>query len=259
MSFDISLGPTGSRPCDHLQVLERYQLNFLDFRTLQYKPNPSFTTEFNMRAPINGAAMVRLYFKSVLVKPTDPQFGYSIVTDPQRVEADYPFQKIVFNRPIREVNPLIEVSYITLQPFCLKCGGTGRAVDWGISPAGNLIRVMKAHKLAQQSLKYVLTSRNPFNPNLTTPIRSLLGKKFGLTVTDQDIAAAVTKALSTYQSIQKAQSTVQQMDPNEMIQDIQAISAVQNPTDPTVVNVSISLLAYGSTEAIPLNLALQTN
>lgn len=251
MSFDLS---SGAKHCDHLQILERYQLNFLDFRTIQYKAN----TQFNMRAPINGASMVRLYFKGVLVKPTDPNYGYSIVPDPLRVQTGYTFSKIVFNQPIREVGSLIEVTYLTLQGLCLKCGGTGQVVDWTVSPNGSPNHVTGVKKLGQQALKYVTTSNNPFNQNLTCPIRKYIGKKFGLNVTDQDIATAVQKVLSTYQSIQKAQSTVQVMDPTEMIQDVQSVNATQDPNDPTVIFLSLVLLAYGSTEAIPLNLALQT-
>lgn len=264
MSFDISLGGVqgapGAHACDHLQILERYQVNFLDFRTLQYKPTSSYRPSFNMRAPINGASMVRLWIKGQLVKPTDPNFGYSIVTDPNRIqEAGLPFQKIVFNKPVRQIGSLIEVTYLTHQAFCLKCGGTGLAVDWTVAPSGSLNKVRGRQKLAQHVLKYALSSRVPFNPNLATPIRQLIGKKFGITVTDQDIAQAVTKALQAYQAIQKAQSTVQQMDPEEMIKDLQSVTAVQDSNDPTVINLAISVVAYGSTAAIPLNVALQTN
>lgn len=251
MSFDISSGP---RSCDHLQILERYQLNPFDFRTLQYKAN----TQFNLRAPINGVSLVRLYFKGVLVSPSDPNYGHTIVVDPSRVQESYPFQKIVFNKPIRERTPLIEVSYITIEGACLKCGGTGQVTDWSVSPSGTLNRIHGRRKLGQACMKYMLTSRNAFNPNLTTPIRSYIGKKFGLTVSDSDIATAVTNALSAYQSIQKAQSTVQTLDPHEMIQDVQSVSAAQSPSDPTVVNLSVAVLTYGSSEAVPLNLNLQT-
>lgn len=264
MSYDISLGGVqgepGAHACDHLQLLERYQVNFLDFRTLQYKPNTAFQPIFNMRAPINGVSMVRLWLKGQIVKPTDPNYGYSIVTDLNRVqELGLPFQKIVFNNPVREVGDLVEVTYITHQPFCLKCGGSGLAVDWTIAPSGSLNKVRGRRKLAQQAIKYSTTSVNPFNPNLTTPVRQLVGKKFGVVVTDQDVATAITKALTTYQSIQKAQSTVQTLDPHEMLADIESVTAVQDSQDPTTVNISISIVAYGSTEAIPLNIALQTN
>jgi hypothetical protein len=264
VSFDISLGGINGQPgahvCDDLSLLERYAINPLDFRTLQYKPNVQTVPSINMRAPINGKAFVRLYIRGVLVSPTDPNFGYSIVPDPTRIqEQGLPFQKIVFNNQVRTVNDLIEVTYVTPTPFCLKCNGTGLVVDWTIAPDGSLNKVRKRAKLGQQVLKYSLTSRNPFTPTLVTPIRSLVGKKFGLSVTDQDISTAITNVLNTYQSIQASQATVQQMDPQEILQSIQQITAVQSADDPTTINVTISVQAFGATEAIPLNIALKTS
>lgn len=263
MSYDISLGGVNGQPgahnCDHLQILERYAVNFQDFRTLQYKPTPAYNPIFNMRAPISGASAVRLWLKGVLVHPEDLNYGYSIIPDPDRIqEANLPFQKIVFNQPMRELNSLIEVTYFTQKPFCLKCSGTGLVVDWTVSPSGHLNQVHGKYKLAQQVLKYSLTSTNPFNPKLTTPIRKMMGKKFGITVTDQDIATSISQALIAYQSIQQVQSRVQTLVPNEILKDLQSVSAVQDADDPTIINISISVTCYGSTDAIPLNLALQT-
>lgn len=252
MSYDIS---AGSQTCDHLQILERYTLDRFDFRTLHYAGDASL----NMRAPINGASYVRLYFKGTLVNPADPVYGYSIVPDPDRLQTGYSFQKITFDRPVRLTRPLIEVSYVTRQGFCLKCRGLGRVVDWSVSPSGGLNHVTGVQKLAQQATKYIITSNNPFNQNLTTLIRSQVGKKFGVTVTDQDVAASVSRVMAAYQSIQRAQSTVQTLDPTEMIQDVLGVSAAEDPTDPTVVNVGVELQPYGQAQAIPLNLALKTN
>jgi hypothetical protein len=252
MSYDFS---AANRPCDHLQILERYSINPLDFKTLNFSSNPVT----NMRAPINSAAMLRLYIQDVLVNPADPVYGYSVVADPARIqEFNYPFSKVVFNKPVRLRTQLIEVSYFTRVGFCLKCNATGNVADWRVAPNGSIGHTTGVKKLAQQSLKYVLTSKNPFNQNLVCPIRSYLGKKFGMSITDQDISTAVTKALSTYQSIQRAQKTVQTMDPNEMIQDVVSVEARQDPEDPTKIYVAIVLTAYGSNETIPLNVALQS-
>jgi hypothetical protein len=253
VSFDFS---AANRPCDHLQILERYTVSPLDFRTLTFASN----TGLNMRAPINGKDMLRLYIKGVLVNPVDPVYGYAIVTDPERIQIeDYPFFKIFFNKPVRLRTPLIEVSYFTRVGFCLKCSATGSVSDWRVGPNGSINHVTGVKKLAQQSLKYVLTSKNPFNPALVCPIRSFLGKKFGMSITDSDIAAAVNTALSTYQSIQRAQKTVQTMEPQEMIKDVVSVEAAQDPEDPTKIYVAIVLTAYGSNQTIPLNVALQSS
>jgi hypothetical protein len=197
---------------------------------------------------------VQVYFKGVLVPPSE----YSIVADPAFSFPGQPqFKKIVFNEPQRMTLPLIEVSYVTLQNYCMKCGGTGTLNDWQLNGSGTLEKIYGRYKLAQQALKYVLTSRNPFNPSLTCPIRNYVGKKFGLTVTDQDIAAAITTALSTYQQIQASQKTVQTVTPEETLKEITAVSAYQDPTNPLQIYVTLSITGYASTNPMALNISLQ--
>jgi hypothetical protein len=254
MSYDLS---SIAQTCDHLILLERYRVSVSDFQTLQFSSPPAATV--NMRAPINGVAMLKLFIKGVQVSPTDPNFGYSIVPDPSRVLADYVFSKIIFNQPVRQVGSLIEVTYFTREDFCLKCGGTGQVIDWQTSQSGGLLHTFGDKKLSQQVFKYILTSINPFNPNLTCPIRSYVGKKFGLSITDQDISSAVTTALATYQTIQAAQKTVQTLSPQEMIKNVTSVEARQDPTDPLTIYLALQVTVYGLAQPIPLNITLQTN
>jgi hypothetical protein len=253
MSWDIY---ATTSQCDHLQVLEKYTVSPLDFRTLTLTSN----TSMNMRAPINAASMLRLYNNRALIAPDHPVYGYSVVPDPTRTQLEgYPFQKIMFNQGVRIMTPLFQASYYTRQGFCLKCNGTGSVPDWVVGPSGSLRHITGEKKLAQQIVKYVMTSVNPFNPTLVCAIRSYLYKKLGVNVNDQDISTAVSKALSAYQSIQQAQKTVQYMDPMEMIQDVVSINVTQDPTNPTAVYLSLVVLAYGSNDAIPLSMAIQTS
>jgi hypothetical protein len=250
LSFDyLSAGTT----CDHAQVLERYQINPLDFRTLQLISDPTQ----NMRAPINGRAFVQVYLRGVLVPPSHPLYGYQILADPTRVQAGYTFYKIVFNQEVRLTAPLIEVSYHTLQGFCLKCFGSGSLSDWQPSQSGALTRVANLPKLKQQCLKYILASTNPFNPNLVCLIRNYVGQKFGITLTEDTIAAQVSQALAAYKQIQSAQQTVQSLSPQEILKDITSVVAVQDPSDPTQVYVTIQITGYGGGPTAPLNIALQ--
>jgi len=250
VSFDYS---RNSRPCGHESILERYVLDAFDFRTLHYVGDPSL----NMRAPINGAALVQVWIEGVLCPPTHPQFGYSVVPDPSRVQEGYTFSKILFNKQVRLTQPIIEVSYITRQGFCLQCAGTGTINDWEISTSGSLVHTHGVQKLGQQSLKYILTSKNPFSPNLICNLKTYLYKK--LTSGTQNIAASVTNALQNYQGIQSAQKTVQTLTPNEVLRDIQSVSVKQDPNNPLLIYVSVVLMAYGVAEPIPLNVALQAS
>jgi len=251
MSYDLSCI---AQTCDHLILMERYKVSVVDFRTLQFSPGPIV----NMRAPINGVSVVQVYLKGVLVPVNDPTFGYSIVPDPAYLQENYPFYKILFNQPMRELGSLIEVTYFTRAPFCLKCGGTGQVVDWEASPSGGLLHTVGEKKLSQQVFKYILTSVNPFNTTLVCPIRDYVGKKFGLTVTEQDIASAATTILTQYQSIQAAQGTVQTLDPREMIKNLVSVEARQDPTNPLIIYLALQVSVYGNSQPIPLNITVQS-
>jgi hypothetical protein len=247
LSWDYN---SSSGVCDHSIVLERYVIDQFDFRTLHYAQNPAL----NMRAPINGQSLVEVWLRGVLVPPIQ----YSIILDTAFSSVGSPaVYKIVFNQPQRMTLPLVEVSYITVQETCLKCSGTGVLNDWKINPSGTLEKVRGRTKLAQQALKYILCSRNPFNKSLVCPIQSYVGKKFGLTVTDQDVSAAITTALTTYQSIQTTQKTVQYLTPEETLKEITGISARQDQDDPLRIYVALTITAFGQATPLALNLSIQ--
>lgn len=133
---------TLQQSCDHAQHLERYQINPIDLRTLQFVANPSI----NMRGPINGIALVQTLIHGEAIEEDDPNYGYAVLPDPNRLQIvpggglAETFYKIVFNREVRLVRPLIEVNYITCQDYCLKCNGTGVLNDFTPSSAGSLLR-----------------------------------------------------------------------------------------------------------------------
>jgi hypothetical protein len=252
-------------PCDHQQHAERYQVNQLDLRTLQYVANPSI----NMRGPINGTAVVEVLIHGEPIEQDDPTYGYQILPDPNRLQIPMgpdgqteTFYKIVFNKEVRLVRPLIEVNYITVQTYCLKCNGTGKLNDFTQNTNGSILRIYGLFKLSQNALKFVLTSQCAFYPQFTCPIKTYIGRKFGISLTDADIANAVISALQNLQNIQTAQNAFQTLQPEETLQSFTNISATQDPTDPTVVYVSGVLLSYTSsnmntTVSTPLNFTIQ--
>src|SRR4051812_810720 len=128
MSYDIDVRLT---TCDHQQSMERMVVDVDDFRTLHIAAN----VFLNMRAPINGVAQVKLYVRGQLVQANDPVYGYSITPDLNYIQTSDRFYKIQFNKPVRSYIPLIEVSYITIKNFCLKCGTTGQLNNF--KPASN--------------------------------------------------------------------------------------------------------------------------
>lgn len=256
---------TLQKACDHQQHLERYQVNPQDLKTLQFIGNPSL----NMRGPINGTAVVQIFIHGEPIEPTDPTYGYQILGDPTRLQISAGpdgqlefFYKIVFNKEVRLVRPLIEVNYITVQGYCLKCNGTGVINDLTQSSTGSTIRIYGLFKLSQRVLKMVLSSQCAFYPQFTCPIKAFIGRKFGITITDADIANAVMAALQNLKNIQAAQNAFQTLQPEETLRDFTNISAIQDTVDPTVVHVSGTIISFTSSNintlvSTPLNFTIQ--
>jgi len=199
------------------------------------------------------------------IEQNDPTYGYSFLLDPLRVQflgSEETFYKIVFNKEVRLVRPLIEVSYITLLDFCLKCSGVGVVNDFTGSSAGSLLRIGGLVKLSQRVLKMVLTSRCSFYPQFTCPIKEYIGRKFGVTVTDADITSAIITALQNLKNIQVAQNGFQTLSPQETLRDFTNILALQDDVDPTAVHVSGTIVSYtssniGTLSSTPINFTIQ--
>lgn len=250
MSYDFDVRPS---ICDHMISNERYIVDSGDFRTLKLVSD----TTRRFRAPINGQNKVKVYVSSKLVAADDPVYGYSFVADTNMIDTSDRFMKIVFNHPVRFVIPLIEVTYITLKPYCLKCSGTGQLNDLKKANSGSLIHIVNTDKLVQRSLKYILTSRCPFYPALTCPVKDFIGQKFGVQTTAADVSNAIMVALQNFKKVQSAQRTVQVLTPLETLKDITSVTAVPNPTDPTAISVAAQVSSYGSSQTLPIGFAIR--
>ena len=265
LSFDYNvlvIDPSTQQPigaCDHQQSFERYVVDFNDFRTLHYAGN----TALQMRAPINGQAMVRVWISGEEVFSNDSTYGWSISVDPNRVDAvnsEDVFYQIRFNLPVRLVVPLIEVSYLTTRGYCLKCSALGVLNDFKNAASGGFVQITQQSKLAQKGLKWILTSQCAFYPTFVCPLKSYIGKKLGIQLTDADIQNAVTTALTTMQQVQQAQATIpqQMMDPLEMIKDIKYVTAEIDPSDPTTIQVAAEITTFSGT-SVPLSFQMMVN
>lgn len=263
MSFDYNVlvtDPLSGLPigaCDHQQSFERYVVNSDDFRTLNYALT---APALNMRAPINGTSNIQIWVIEEEVQSDDPTYGWQVLLDTNRIDetTQDTFYKIVFNNQIRMVIPLIEVSYITRQAYCMKCGGLGTINDFKIGSNGDPSHVTQTVKLAQKALKWVLTSQDSFYPTFVCPIKSYIGQKLGIQITETDIQTEIMNALASLQTVQQAQSTVQNLDPQEILKDIVSVSAVIDPNDPTVIRVSATISNY-SGQTAPIAFTLRTN
>lgn len=254
LTLDTSGNPIGA--CDHSISFERYVVDTNDFRTLHYLGNPAI----NMRAPLNGFSTLQMWVSETPVKQTDPVYGWEIVKDTSRVFVltDNTFYKIVFNNPVRIILPLIEVSYTTVQPYCLKCSGLGSLNDLKPSSSGEFLEITQTSKLVQKSLKWVLSSSCAFYPTFVCPIKNYIGRKLGIQITETDIQTQVLNALTQMQQVQRAQGTVQSLDPAEILKDIVNISVNLDPNDPTAVQVNATVSSFLGTTA-PMGFTLRMN
>jgi hypothetical protein len=247
MSYDFNTRVT---PCDHRQIGERMVVDISDFRTLHLAANPVL----NMRAPINGQTLVQVHVAGKLVQANDATYGYDITVDTNRIQTSDIFYKIMFKNAVRWFTPLIEVSYVTLKPYCLKCSGSGQLNDFKKANTGSLMHINGNDKLIQRVLKFVLTSRCAFYPQFTCKLKDYIGKK--LLATPADVSSQIIDALTNLKNIQAAQKTIQSLAPQEMLKDVTNVKSAIDPSDPTRMRVSATVSAYGTSTTLPVSFTL---
>lgn len=238
MSYDFNTRPT---PCDHYQRTERYVVDPSDLVTLLLQANQTQ----RMRAPINGQSSVKLYIGGALVTPDHAKYGYQILRDELTLPVEDPRSKIVFNQPVRTIQ-MIEVSYITQKTFCLRCSGLGQVTDVQKSNLGSFIHIIGQDKLVQRCLKFMLTSKCPFYPQFTSQIKAYIGRKFGISITQEDISYQTVNALQNLKNIQGQQRTVQYLQPSEILKDIVSVTAAVDQSNPTLVRVKAQVSSYAA-------------
>lgn len=213
-----------------------------------------------MRAPINATGLVEVYIAGKKIDKNDPLLGYSFTRDAdmEKYLSDYNvtemFYKLMFNSPQRVMRQIIEVTYYTFNNFCLKCLGTGYVTDFEPAVGGSFKRVSSTDKLAQKSLKWILTSSCSFYPTFTCPLKKFASKKYGIQFMDSDIANAVMTTLNKMKRVQSLQESQQTLDPSEILQNITGVSA--NESGPSQLNVSFTLQAIGNVSS-PVNFTMQ--
>ena len=250
MSHDLLNMP---KACDHLIKAERLAIG-PDHRTLYSTEIPSQ----RMTSPINGEAQVRLRFNGVDVPRNHLQFGWDIFWDELSIAPDHR-SKIVFRKPVRLRDIVIEARYGTLAPYCRKCGGTDRVVDYTPALNGSLKRATRRTKLVQKALKFVLTSRCRFYPALTCKLRTYTGRKFGVSITEDGVSFEVMNALDNMKQVQSLQARFQRMEPEELLRSVDAVSAVRDPNDPTILHVTVDVSSpAGSSDKLNLGIRISS-
>lgn len=251
MSYDFD---TRLAPCDHLQLRERMMISTSDFRTLVFAARPGE----RMRAPITALGATRLFISGVEVPPDHAVYGWTILKDELSVAPDQK-SKIVFRNPVRLTNLVIEVQYITSAAYCLKCSGYSKTNDYKVSKSGSFIHVVEVNKLIHRITKFLLTSTCVFYPTFTSRLKDYVGRKFGVSLTEDDIMYECSTALDNLKQIQLAQKNVQFLAPQEILRDVESLSTTSDPTEPCLVITKMQVSAYGVPHPVPLTFAIRTN
>lgn len=229
------------KACDHRITAERLGIG-VDFRTLFSADIPTQ----HMTSPINGLTTLRLKFNGKTVDPNHPEFGWVVLDDPAAILPDRR-SKIVFKQPVYLRNVLIEASYTTVAPYCHKCGGTSLVPDVTVGQSGAFTQVTKRTKMVQKALKFLLTSKCAFYPNLTCQLRDYVGRKFGYTLTSEDVAFEVQSTLDNMKAVQALQAKYQRLDAEEILRSVDGVDTIQDQNDPTVIRVTVDVTSPAGT------------
>ena len=246
MSYDFNTLP---RPCDHVIQAERLAIS-LDNRTLYSLDMPTQ----RMTSVINGTATVQLSINGVVVPPGHPVYGWTIQPD----ELSWPANsraKIVFVRPVLGRSLLIRLRYTTLAYCCTKCGGSSKLLDYSLAGNGSFLHITGQPKLIQRILKFILTSVCTFYPTLTCPLKTYIAKKFGRTVTSDDVDGVVRTAMANLQAVQNLQAKYQTLEAAEVLRGVSGVTATQDTKDPRVVHVGVNIVGpAGNTSQVNVGL-----
>ena len=249
MSYDFDIRPS---PCDHFQRRERVAISLDDNRTLVNY----FNTNIYMRGILSAPSTVQVRMGGVVIPSTHATFGWSVKEDTDSYyEKRY---KVVFNQPVRVTGLLIELTYCATQASCLKCNGYGKLTDFTESNRGVFMHVTEHNKLIQRVNKFLLTSRCDFYPSLTSALKTFVGRKYGLSLTEDDITQEVVNTLEKLRNIQLSQRSIQTLSPQEILRSVDSVTTVRDTNDPTILTSKASISSYGPNSPNPLTFVLRT-
>jgi hypothetical protein len=214
---------------------------------------------YRMRGSVSNVGSVVLYIGGNPIPNNHQEFGWDLVEDELSYEESSPRKKIVFRKPCRlPEGVMIEVDYVTIPAHCRKCKGSLYTNDFQISQNRSFIHITEHPKLLQRVMKFMLTSQCAFYPNFTSPIKDLVGRKFGVTLGEEDVSSYITSALLSLKTIQNYQKTLQSLTPQEIMKDILGVKVVRSSTDPSRVKVSVQVSSYGKERPQPLSFSMRS-
>lgn len=171
--------------------------------------------------------------------------GWTLVNDPSTLE-DRPSRLIIFDEPLRSGSDFVEISYVTIQQECRRCGGVGVESDWRYAVDGNAIVVRDADLLMQELQKdfYTIQGSNPFHTWYGTQLIEAIGQKQASGGFTQNlIVADIYQAFNRWQSIKRQQEEAvgQYVSDEEFPFRLLSVNVEVSNEDPTVIFVTIQV------------------
>lgn len=181
--------------------------------------------------------------------------GWSVQRDPTSPLAQD--KRLVFDDPLPNADPLIELSYVTPAQYCRRCFGTRVEFDYSVE-AGTYARVRNTDLLAQEFEKFLMTkigSHWKWNWLGSGLVDRIGGKgNTGLVSASSLIMVDVTQAFSTYQRLksqQEANFPQQQITDSEFPMELASVDCQFLPDDPTVAVLNTVIVSRSQVD-VPL-------
>lgn len=224
MSYDIKL----QNKCDHRIQWERASLES-DFRTIRIPYLISSTASLSVR--INNE-----------VKDPSTYVVYMVTQALSSLNEN----RIRMNQKVKDYQPIVELSYVTMSSYCPKCLNVKNIDDWSFSSSGDMNMVSKEHLLLQELEKIIVTKlrSNPFQDWYGTGLHDLVGTKiFDFDVVKAKISDQISTAIERLKALQRQLvASRRKVDPGEMFGQILSLT-VERQDDPTIVLVTLVFTA----------------
>jgi hypothetical protein len=169
--------------------------------------------------------------------------GWTIISDQGQLE-DRPTKLIVFDTPLKDYRPHVEITYNTVLQDCRRCGGLGYENDWRYGSNGEVGQVRQEALLLQQVQKLVFTVRgsNSFFSKYGTRITQVIGQKNRAGGLLQNmIVEDINRAFQAWQKMKEIQGADGSLSDEEYPYKLQSVLASEDPVDPTIAYIEVTV------------------
>jgi hypothetical protein len=153
---------------------------------------------------------------------------------------------VVFDEPVKDYQPYVELSYNTVRQECRRCGGIGVENDWRYGRTGEVAQVRDEALLIQEFQKMVYTMRgtNQFHQWYGTQIIEAVGRKLSVGGLVQNmIVSDIYQAFNRWQRVKQAQEEKagQALTDEEYPFRLLSVTLERSTNDPTVIFVNSTI------------------